>query len=162
MGGAQRTRTGQAAHVADQTLDVVSLCIWPQSFYLFTRLDIGATAWLGHAFSGCLLVSLLSPLNVKDVGFFTAFIIGLYFCFIFIERPNLRRSVLVGRTFGLCGRSTYLGWSIHALCVRIQPIKSDTERNLSKVTRTDPHGCHRNIILSFHLYFSIQLPGPIH
>ena len=45
--------------------------------------------------------------NVKDVGFLAAFIIGLYFLFIFIERPNLRRSVLVG------------GFSAFAAAVRI-------------------------------------------
>ena len=45
--------------------------------------------------------------NVKDVGFLAAFIIGLYFLFRSIERPNLRRSVLVG------------GFSAFAAAVRI-------------------------------------------
>jgi hypothetical protein len=47
--------------------------------------------------------------NVKDVGFLAAFIIGLYFLLLFIERPNSARSALIGAISAFAAAVRILG-----------------------------------------------------
>ena len=104
--------------------------------------------------------------NVKDVGFLAAFIIGLYFLFISIERPNLRRSVLVGGFSAFAAAVRILG-GVFTLFAFGFSLSRVIRREISRKVIHPDHGCHGCFILSFRCSFlssflvqSIQiLPG---